>query len=145
MDVLVELLYVCDDEKAVEKLRSLGVDAEVSNFDIPAELLEAVGVVLPEWLSHRGNNRLEVLVRTTAEKYPEVNYVDGCTPTSYKIEVRCDTEECTARVATILARAGASVYRRGMLVYGFGNGGAEKIIRELTADVARPYSQPGAF
>jgi len=141
---LIELLYFCDDEKAVERLRSLGVEVEVSRFDVPVELLEAVGVSLPEWLS-RGSNRLEVLIRVTAEKYSMLKTVDGCTPASYRVEIQCDTEECAARAATMLARAGASVYRRGMLVYGLGEGDAEKIIRELTADVARPYSQPGAF
>lgn len=62
---LIELLYFCDDEKAVERLRSLGVEVEVSSFDVPVELLEAVGVSLPEWLFRKGN-RVEVLVRATA-------------------------------------------------------------------------------
>jgi len=121
MNASIELLYVCDSEKALEELKSLGLDVEVSNFDVPAELLEAVGVSLPEWLS-RGSNRFEVLVRATVEKYSAIRSVNGCVPTSYRVNVACETEECAARAAATLARVGATVYRKGLIVYGFGEG-----------------------
>lgn len=140
MDVSIEILYVCDDEKAVERLKSLGLDVEVSNFDAPTELLEAVGISLPDWLLRKDGNRLEVFVRTPVEKYQAVKAIGECVAISYRVEVRCNTEECVARAATVLARAGASVYRRGLVVYGFGEGDLEKIIWELTVSTAHPYS-----
>jgi len=59
---------------------------------------------------------------TKPEKYSAIRSADGCVPTSYRVDVACETEECAARVAAALARVGATVYRKGLIVYGFGEG-----------------------
>jgi len=134
MTLTVQVLYACDDPNAVERLRQLGVKAEVADFDPPLELLEAAGVHLLDWIVY-GKKRVEVAVQAPAEKFPEVA---GCSPISYRVEVACETEECVARAVAVLARRGASVYRRGMAVYGFGEGDVGKIISELIGGTSRP-------
>jgi len=122
---IVEVLYACDDPGTVEKLKSMGLEAEVADFDLPAELLEAVGVSLPEWAT--GGKRFEVVVRTQLEKFLEVGSAVKCKPISYRVEVHCADRECAARAISALSKHGASVYVRGNSVYGFGEGDVEKL------------------
>lgn len=96
----------------------MGIKVEAADFDPPTELLEAVGISLPDWIAG-GKRRVEVIMQAPAEKLPEVV---ECRPISYRIEIACETEECAARAAATLARVGAVVYRRGLIVYGFGEG-----------------------
>jgi len=132
---IVEILFACDDPGVVERLESVGIEAAVANFDLPVELLEAVGVSIPEWAS--SSKRFEVVVRTPLERFLEVKDVVKCKPISYKIEVHCITRECVARAVTVLSRHGANVYIREGTVYGFGEGDVEKIIMELKGGTNR--------
>jgi len=126
----VEVLYVCSSRDVVERLKSAGVEAEAADFDLPEELLEAAGVLLPE---RAAGGRFEVVVRAPLEKFPEIKRFVNCRPASYRIEVRCATEECIAKVVAVLSKYGSSVYVKEYTVYGFGEGGAKKIVAELTA------------
>jgi len=134
MDI-VEILYMCDDPGAVEGLKSAGLETMAADLDLPVELLEVVGVSIPEWAS--SSKRFEVIVRTPFEKFLEVKDVVKCKPISYKIEVHCITRECIARTAAVLSRHGVRVYIRDDTVYGFGEGNVEKIIMELKGGTNR--------
>jgi len=128
---VLELLYVCDDESVVKVFEAMGLRHHVADFDLPRDLLEAVGVSIPDWmfgsLVDEQKRRLEVVVQAPLERLQELLNIKGCTPTAYRVEVQCDTEECAAKAAVELSKAGMRVYRRGLFVYGFGDGVPPKL------------------